>query len=155
MEKDLNAEMSTIIEEGEFTGGELERISRIFHNRVEDQRLVLLSPVIVKKGNPISVVRHNSIEEISHRWSRMHIRRRTERSQTEREMSMFGALTAVLSNMENRYYIDRVLSGIDFLKGFYSITKDELNKAKKLIRPTPENRSYARMRTGSPFLPPL
>ena len=75
MEKDLNAEMSTIIEEGEFTGGELERISRIFHNGVEDQRLALLSPVIVENGNPISVVRHNGIEEIGHRWSKMHIRR--------------------------------------------------------------------------------
>ena len=122
---------------------------------MEDHRAELLSPVIGKEGNTINVVRHNGIEEIGHRWSRMHIRRRTGRSQTEREMGMFGALTAVLSNMENKYYIDRVLSGIDFLKGFYSITKDELNKAKKLIRPTPENRSYARMRTGSPFLPPL
>jgi len=75
MGKDLNAAMSTIMEEGEFTGGELERISRIFHNGVEDQRLALLSPVIVENGNPISVVRHNGIEEIGHRWSKMHIRR--------------------------------------------------------------------------------
>ena len=155
MGKDLNAAVSAVMKEGEFSGGELERISRIFHNRVEDHRAELLSPVIGKEGNTINVVRHNGIEEIGHRWSRMHIRRRTGRSQTGREMGMFGALTAVLSNMENKYYIDRVLSGIDFLKGFYSITKDELNKAKKLIRPTPENRSYARMRTGSPFLPPL
>ena len=134
---DLNAAMSTIMKDGEFTGGELKSISRRFHSRVEDHRLELLSPVIRKNGNTINVVRHNGIEEIGHRWSRMHTRRRTGRSQTAKEMGMFGALTAVLSNMENRYYIDRVLSRIHSLREFSSITKDELNKAKKLIRPIP------------------
>ena len=67
----------------------------------------------------------------------MHIRRRTGRSQTAREMAKYGALTAVLSNIENRYYIEKVLSKIDFLKEFSSITKEEMDNARKLIRPNP------------------
>jgi len=85
----------------------------------------------------INVVRHNGIEDIGHRWSRMHIRRRTGRSQTAKEMGMFGALTAVLSNMENKYYTERVLSVIDFITEFSSITKEEMDRARKLIRPDP------------------
>ena len=102
---------------------------------MEDHRKELLSPVIGKDGSTINVVRHNGIEEIGHRWSRMQIRRRTGRSQTAREMGMFGALTAVLSNMENKYYIEKVLSKIDFLKEFSSITKEEIDNAEKLIKP--------------------
>ncbi|EQD69263.1 hypothetical protein B2A_00135, partial [mine drainage metagenome] len=79
--------------------------------------------------------RHNGIEEIGHRWSRMHIRRRTGRSQTAKEMGMYGALTAILSNIENKNYIEKVLSRIDFLNEFVSITPEEMDNARKLIRP--------------------
>ena len=71
-------------------GGELKRISGIFIKRIEDHRKELLSPVTGRDGKTINVVRHNGIEEIGHRWSRMHIRRRTGRSQTAREMGMYG-----------------------------------------------------------------
>ena len=134
---DLNKALSGIMKEGEFTGGELRGTSRIFSKRVEDHRSELLSPVTGKNGKTISIVRHNGIEEIGHRWSRMHIRRRTGRSQTAREMAMYGALTAVLSNIENRYYIEKVLSKIDFLKEFMSVTKEEMDNARRLIRPNP------------------
>ena len=137
MEKELNVVLSVIRKEAEFTGGELGRIYQIFRNRIEKHRAELLSPVIGKKGNIINVVRHNGIEEIGHRWSRMHIRRRTGRSQTSKEMGMFGALTSILSNMENKYYTEKVLSGIDFMKEFSSITKEEMDQARKLIRPNP------------------
>ena len=50
---------------------------------------------------------------------------------------MYGALTAVLSNIENKHYIEKVLSKIDFLKEFSSITKEEMDNAGKLIRPNP------------------
>ena len=137
IKKDLDGALSDIIREGEFTGGELKRISGIFIKRIEDHRKELLSPVTGKDGKTINVVRHNGIEEIGHRWSRMHIRRRTGRSQTAREMGMYGALTAVLSNMENKHYIENILSRINFLKEFTSITGDELDDAVKLIRPNP------------------
>ncbi len=93
--------------------------------------------MIGKEGNTINVVRHNGIEEIGHRWSRMHIRRRTGRSHTAKEMGMFGALTAILSNMENKHYTEKVLSWIDFMKEFSSITREETDQARKLIRPNP------------------
>ena len=134
---DLNNALSKIMEEGRFTGGDLERMSRIFETRIETHRAELLSPVVGKDGKTINVARHNGIEEIGHRWSRMHIRRRTGRSQTTREMGMYGALTAILSNIENRHYVEKVLSKIDFLEEFRSITKAELNAAGKLIRPNP------------------
>ena len=137
MGKELNTALSIIRKEAEFTGGELGRIYMIFSNRIEKHRAELLSPVIGKQGNIINVVRHNGIEEMGHRWSRMHIRRRTGRSQTAKEMGMFGALTAVLSNMENKHYIEKILSGIDFMKEFSSITKEEMDHARKLIRPNP------------------
>ena len=88
-------------------------------------------------GRAISITRHNGIEEIGHRWSRMHIRRRTGRSQTAGEMGMFGALTAILSNIENRHYIENVLSKIDFMKEFASVTPEEIDHARKLIRSNP------------------
>ncbi|EQD74496.1 hypothetical protein B1B_02636, partial [mine drainage metagenome] len=53
------------------------------------------------------------------------------------EMGMYGALMAVLSNIENKYYNEKILSKIDFLKEFTSITKKEIDNARKLIRPNP------------------
>ena len=39
--------------------------------------------------------------------------------------------------MENKYYTDKVLSRIDFMKDFSSITREEMDQALKLIRPNP------------------
>ena len=65
---ELNRTLSDIIEEGEFAGGELKRISEVFSKRVNDHILDLLSPVTGKIGKQINVVRHKGIEEIGHRW---------------------------------------------------------------------------------------
>ena len=149
---DLNNALSDIMKEGKFAGGDLEIISGIFEKRIEDHRAELLSPVVGNGGKTINVVRHNGIEEIGHRWSRMHIRRRTGRSQTAGEMGMYGALTAVLSNVENEYYIEKVLSKIDFLKEFSSITKEEMDNARKLIRPNPREPIIRKDRERRPVL---
>ena len=92
MEKELNMVLSGIRKEAEFTGGELGMIYEIFRNRIEKHRAELLSPMMGKNGNIINVVRQNGIEQIGHRSSIMHIRRRTGRSQTSKEMGMFGDL---------------------------------------------------------------
>ncbi len=134
---DIENVLRIIEEEGEFAGGELKRISRIFGKSVDDHRDELLSPVYGKDGNMIDVVRHNGVEEIGHRWSRMHVRRRTGRSATTSEMTMYGALTAVLSNVNNAAYIDKVLKDMDFLREFSSITDPEMEEARRLIRPNP------------------
>ena len=135
MGRDLDRAMPAIMKEGEFTGGDLRRISGIFRKRIDDHRPELLSPVTGKNGRTIDVVRHNGIEEIGHRWSRMYIRKRTGRSQTSHEMAMYGALTAILSNAGNKHYIEKILIRIDFLEEFRSITKTEMDTARKLIRP--------------------
>ena len=57
--------------------------------------------------------------------------------QTAGEMRMFRALTAILFNMENGHYTEKVLSKTDFLEEFRSATRAELNAAEKLIRPNP------------------
>ena len=50
---------------------------------------------------------------------------------------MYGALTAVLSNAENKHYTENVLSKIDFPKEFTSITKEERDNARRLVRLNP------------------
>ena len=67
IEIDLNKVLSDIVEEGEFAGGELKKISGIFRKSVNDHILDLLSPVTGKNGKQINVVRHNGIEETGHR----------------------------------------------------------------------------------------
>jgi len=125
-----------ILKEGSSLGDELKRISLIFENRVNAHYDELFSQIRGTDGACIDVVRQNGIEEIGHRWSRMKTRRRTGRYSTTREMAMYGALLAVLSNMLNEHYCT-VLSKMDFLNEMYSVTEREINEARKLIRPNP------------------
>ncbi|MEM0136293.1 MAG: hypothetical protein QXU18_13885 [Thermoplasmatales archaeon] len=111
----------------------------------------LLSPVTDKDGKLINVARHNGIEEAGHRWTRMHICRRIGRSETTREMGMYGALTAILSNVENVNYIGKVFSKIDFLEEFRFITKEELNAAENSYGRIHANLSYGKTENGNQF----
>ena len=78
----------------------------------------------------------NAPEERGHRWSRMHIRRRTGRSRTTKEMEKYGALLAVLSNLENEVYAKEVLADVtDFAYEMQNITSEEIKEAKRLIKP--------------------
>lgn len=129
--------LSLIRKEAHFMGGELERVYGIFNNRIEKHREELLSPMMRKNWNTINVMRHNGIEEVGHRWSGRHIRRRTGRSQTAKEMGMFSAFTAIFSNMENKHYMEKVLSEIDFIKKFSTIKKEEMDQSRKLIKSNP------------------
>jgi DNA-binding PadR family transcriptional regulator len=87
-------------------------------------------------GNDVRVVRHNGIVETNHRWSRMHARRRTGRNRTTNDMAKYGALTAVLSNLENKFYVENVMGDVsDFIYELQSIGWEELEEAKKLIKP--------------------
>ena len=75
--------------------------------------------------------------------------------QADRKMARFGALTAVLSNMENKHYTENILSKIDFLKEFTSVTKKEMNEARKLIRPNPCEPIIGKDRERKPVLEAL
>ena len=68
---------------------------------------------------------------------------------------MYGALTAILSELENEYYLKHIVSQIDFLKEFSSVTKDELNEARKLIRLNPDEPITRKDRERKPVLEAL
>ncbi|NQE54531.1 hypothetical protein C5S29_13155 [ANME-1 cluster archaeon GoMg3.2] len=89
-----------------------------------------------KSGNVVEIMRDNNIEERSHRWSRMHIRRRTGRTRTTNEMAQYGALTAIFSNLENETYVNEILSDVkDFIRELQDITPEEIHRSRELIRP--------------------
>ncbi|MCL7411974.1 MAG: hypothetical protein M8350_09290 [Methanosarcinaceae archaeon] len=70
----------------------------------------------------------------------MHIRRRTGRSKTTKEMTKYGALLAVLSNLENENYAKIVLGDVDdFVRKLQNVTGEELKEARQLIRKFPQN----------------
>ncbi len=51
-------------------------------------------------------------------------------------MGKYGALTAILSNLENDIYVQEVLGDIkDFVYELASIAEDELEAARNLIKP--------------------
>ena len=71
----------------------------------------------------LDIVRHNALDELNHRWTRMHIRRLTGRSKTTQKMTKYGALLAVLSNLENEDYVKTVFGGVeDFVRDLQNIT---------------------------------
>ena len=68
----------------------------------------------------------------------MHIRRRTGRSRTDKEMIKYGSLRAVISNLENETYAKEVLTDVkDFVYEMQSITNEEIQESRKLIRKHP------------------
>ena len=96
--------------------------------------------VLNKNGEEIKIVRNNGIEELNHRWSRMHIRRRTGRSRTTKEMEKYGALLAVFSNIENEEFIKTVLGDVkDFVRDIQEVTESEVLEARRLIRTFPQS----------------
>jgi len=119
---------------------------------VKDKKIVEVSKIIIREcrehweeltgeikntdGSDVHVVRHNGIVETNHRWSRMHVRRRTGRNRTTNDMAKYGALTTVLSNLENKFYVENVMGDVsDFVYELQSICREELEEAKKLIKP--------------------
>ena len=134
--KKVNYTLKKIVAEGSSLSDELKRTSLIFENRIKTHYDELFAQVKGADGAPVDVVRHNGVEEIGHRWSRMRTRRRTGRSGTSREMAMYGALLAVFSNMWNTHYA-AALSEMDFAGEMCSVTGREMAEARKLIRPNP------------------
>lgn len=99
----------------------------------------LFVKVVDKNGNEIKIIRHNGMEELNHRWSRMHIRRRTGRSRTTMEMEKYGALFAVFSNIEYEDFVKTILSDVkDFVREMQNVSDAEVLDARKLIRTFPQ-----------------
>jgi hypothetical protein len=129
-----------IRDEGKKLGGEYIEISNKIFQNCYNHMDELFVEVKNMNGEEIRIVRHNGIEELNHRWSRMHIRRRTGRSRTTMEMEKYGALLAVFSNIENEEYIKTVLSDVkDFVRDMQDVTGKELLEARRLIRTFPQS----------------
>jgi hypothetical protein len=125
--------------EGMKLGGDYIAISKKICENCINHMEELFVKVMNKKGEEIKIVRNNGIEELNHRWSRMHIRRRTGRSRTTKEMEKYGALLAVFSNIENENYINIVLGGVvDFVGDIQNVAEEEIQDARKLIRTFPQ-----------------
>ena len=70
----------------------------------------------------------------------MHIRRRTGRSRTTKEMEKYGALLAVFSNIENENYINKVINDVlDFVRDMQNVSDADIKDARKLIRTFPQS----------------
>jgi hypothetical protein len=131
--------MMKIRAEGRKIGGDLGKVSEKIYENCQSHMDELFVEVVNNEGEILDVVRHNALEELNHRWSRMHIRRRTGRSKTTKEMTTYGALLAVLSNLENEDYIKTVFGDVnDFVMELQNVTDEELQKARELIRKFPQ-----------------
>ncbi|WP_305064896.1 transposase [Methanococcoides sp.] len=131
--------MMKIKGEGRKIGGDLRMVSEKIYENCQSHMDELFVKVMNNEGEILDVVRHNALEELNHRWSRMHIRRRTGRSKTTKEMTKYGALLAVLSNLENEEYVKTVLGDVDdFVRELQNVTDEELQEARRLIRKFPQ-----------------
>lgn len=138
-DQELKKMILKIREEGMKLGGEYIAISEQICGNCEKHMEELFVKVLNKKGDEIKIVRNNGIEELNHRWSRMHIRRRTGRSRTTMEMEKYGALLAVFSNIENENYINKVLDDVlDFVRDMQNVSQEEVQDARRLIRTFPQ-----------------
>ena len=132
----MNTLLTEIDKKGEASGGELLRAARQITKNCRQHTNELFVEVKDNFGNVVEIMRDNNIEERSHRWSRMHIRRRNGRTRTTNEMAQYGALTAIFSNIENETYIKEIFPNVkDFIREIQDITPEEIQRSRKLIRP--------------------
>ena len=135
IEEQLEQALNRIEKEGKELDEGFHAVAKSIAEQFQGHWDELFMEVYDKKGNLVEIVRHNGIEERSHRWSRMHTRRRTGRSRTTNDMAKYGALLAVLSNLENKTYVEEVLVDVkDFVYEMQNITPDEINDAEKLMK---------------------
>ena len=140
MKPEFNEVLMKIRTEGRKLGGEYEEISKRIFQNCHDHMDELFVEVKDMNGDEIRIIRNNGIEELNHRWSRMHIRRRTGRSRTTMEMEKYGALLAVFSNIENEDYIKTVLEDVkDLVLEMQEVTESEVLDARRLIRTFPQS----------------
>ena len=140
LKKNTILTMMKIRGEGRKIGGDLKIVSEKIYENCQSHMDGLFVKVVNNEGKILDVVRHNALEELNHRWSRMHIRRRTGRSKTTKEMTKYGALLAVLSNLENEVYVKTILGDVDdFVRELQNVTDEELQEARQLIRRFPQH----------------
>lgn len=136
LKQNMEETLAAIDNKGKAIGKELFKVSSQITKNCKQHAHELFVEIKDSCGNIVEIMRDNNIEERGHRWNRMHIRRRTGRSRTTNEMAQYGALTSVISNLENKVYVKNVLSDVDdFVRAMQDITHEEINKAKEMIKP--------------------
>jgi len=130
---DINNELRKLIEqiknECNNCGAKINSISKIIFSECTEHWDELTREIKDKNGHDVNIFRHNGIAENNHRWSRMHTRRRTGRSRTTNDMAKYGALTAILSNLENEIYVNEVLTDVeDLFMKYYRLLKMKSQK---------------------------
>lgn len=139
LKQKLECLLMKIRAESREAGGDFAMIADKICNNCQEHMDELFVEIKDKNGKEAKIVRHNVIEELNHRWSRMHIRRRTGRSRTAKEMTMYGALLAVFSNIECEEFVKTALADVkDFVRELQDITEEELIEARNLIRKFPQ-----------------
>ncbi|MDW7728041.1 MAG: hypothetical protein SCH70_13225 [Candidatus Methanoperedens sp.] len=140
IEPEFKIMLEKIRDDSRKLGNEFVEIAKKILKNCNDHLDELFVEVKDIHGDEIRIIRNNGIEELNHRWSRMHIRRRTGRNRTTLEMEKYGALLAVFSNIENEGYIKSVLDDVkDFVREMQEITESEVHDARKLIRTFPQS----------------
>lgn len=140
IEPEFKLMLEKIRDDSRKLGNEFVEIAKKILKNCNDHLDELFVEVKDIHGDEIRIIRNNGIEELNHRWSRMHIRRRTGRNRTTLEMEKYGALLAVFSNIENEGYIKSVLDDVkDFVREMQEITESEVHDARKLIRTFPQS----------------
>ena len=128
LKRDTVEAMKKIRGEGRKIGGDLEKVSEKIYENCQSHIDELFVEVVNNEGEILDVVRHNALEELNHRWSRMHIRRRTGRSKTTK-----------VSNFENEDHVKTVLGDVDdFVRELQNVTDEEIQEARQLIRKFPQ-----------------
>ena len=136
IKENMMTTLANIDKEGEIAGGELLRAAKQITKNCRQHTDELFVEVKDRLGNIVEIMRDNNIEERGHRWSRMHIRRRTGRTRTTNEMAQYGALLAIFSNLVNKTYVNEILPGVkDFIREMQNITPEEIRRSRDLIRP--------------------
>ena len=136
MKEDMETTLTDIDKEGEASGRELLWAARQIAKNCRRHANELFVEVKDNSGNVVEIMRDSNIKERSHRWSRMHIRRRTGRTRTTNDMAQYGALTAIFSNLESETYVNEILSGMkDFIRELQDITHEEIHRSRELIKP--------------------
>lgn len=109
------SELQKVRDEAAWLGGQYPAIAATMTRYCERHMDELFVKVLAKDGTELPFRRENNLEESMHRRSRMGIRRRTGRGNTNLEMAHHGPLLAVFQNIVNPVYIAQVLGDIQSL----------------------------------------
>jgi len=115
IKKNIKEILNAIHNEGKDLGEKYPKIASDINAAFDNHWDELFVPTPTINGKKIHFKRHNNSLESSHRRTRKSIRERTGRSETNCEMEQFGDLLAIVSNLWNKTYQEKILDDLDDL----------------------------------------